>query len=142
LAPFARTAEIAEPNVTITGPVIEGKQLRTDPINTLVTGIPYGHADVPNTEHTLRNAPMGNGSMIIDVVRSNPQTVVDGGGNSHTVYNYALAISVDGDPFVEYVVEKGTGSGASDNVHATGSVHVQSHWGSGVRFTSITVVDL
>jgi hypothetical protein len=80
------------PNVKITGPVIAGKQLRTEPINTLVTGVPYGHVVVPNTEHTLRSAPTGNGSMIIDVVRSNPQTVVDGGGNSHTVYNYALAI--------------------------------------------------
>jgi hypothetical protein len=93
-------------------------------VNQLISGIPYGVTRKPAgiTTYTewLKGAPMGGQTMTIDVSK-------DANGE------YDFSVTINGHSSdVEYHV---VGSGTSD----AGMLYLQSHWGSGVRFTSAKV---
>jgi hypothetical protein len=93
-------------------------------VNSLITGIAYGQGnyddygyDDPN--EWLNAAPMGSGSLTIDVERRTD------GKYDITIGDYS------------YTALAGTGSGVGRT--ADDKIHLQAHWGSGVIFTAVTV---
>ena len=87
--------------------------------NSLITGIPYGYGSA--TLADLRAAPKGGQTMTMKISRSNGMyTVIVTVGGSTTTYVTSLTSSDN--------------EGAAPN-----TLNLQSHWGSGVRFTSARV---
>lgn len=98
-----------------------------DQINSLISGMPYAYASLDyNANETnmqrLDRAPRGAQAMTIDVFRES-----DG--------EYTFKVTIDGHTRTYTdVIRPGTTS--------PGVLYLQSHWGSGVKFTSATVKKL
>lgn len=74
----------------------------------------------------LQDAPKGAQTMIIDVFRGGTP-----GGP------FTITVTVDGDPTTYTNVQRGSNDEASYHL-----IYLQSHWGSGVKFTNFKVTKL
>ncbi|MEA1950807.1 MAG: hypothetical protein U9N87_05450, partial [Planctomycetota bacterium] len=112
-----------------TPPVYSTLRDPTDYVKCLISGIPYNGDDkvADETYDTymdwLESAPTGGRTMIIDVTK-----------DENDDYDFTVTV-VNHSSNVQYHVE---GSGTSD----PGMLSLQSHWGSGVKFTSAKVKEL
>ena len=140
------TAEIDTSNNEVdvsTTPVVAGEDYRSIPINKLITGIPYGTGAYSD----FTSAPtVSSGSLTIDVERSGYTShdtgKTDGNGDPIYVngYTYSFDVSLNGGTPLSYTVVNGTGGGVMTD-EPNDNIYLQSHWGSGVIFSSATISD-
>ena len=106
---------------------------RPEPVNSCITGIPYKQGNY-TTLAQLRTAAerinaTGSNTMIIDVTPDDPDLLEAG---------ITLDVTLNGFGMPSIVLTSKTGNGLYDDV-ADKFIHLQSHWGSGVKFTSATI---